>query len=185
MKEKDLIQKLREGNTSAYNYLFSEYYSWLCNYMLQLTNDRIIAEDLVQEVLIKFWEKRKTIAINSSLKSYLFKSCYNAFLQHIRSKKIQFDRLDKMHWEVVSEATFENSLTETDIRLEKLHSLINQLPLRCRQIFILNKLNKKKYKEIALDMGISIKTVENQMSKALHFLRENAVLLIFMNLFYS
>jgi RNA polymerase sigma-70 factor (ECF subfamily) len=62
--------------------------------------------------------------------------------------------------------------------MEKLNGLIDQLPPRCKEIFIQNKFRKKKYKEIALDMGISIKTVENQMSKALHFLRENATIFL-------
>lgn len=61
-----------------------------------------------------------------------------------------------------------------DSKIQKLHTLIDQLPPRCKEIFVKNKLEKRKYKEIAMDMGISIKTVENQMSKALHFLRENA-----------
>ena len=110
--------------------------------------------------------------INSSLKNYLFKSCHNQFLQLIRREKIQFDALDKIRWDVISETTLEDDLY--DFRMEKLMSLIDQLPPRCKEIFVQNKLEKKKYKEIAMEMGISIKTVENQMSKALHFLRVNA-----------
>jgi RNA polymerase sigma-70 factor (ECF subfamily) len=131
-----------------------------------------LAEDIVQEAIVGLWEKRKVIIISTSLKNYLFKTCHNEFLQHIRSRKIQFDTLDKIRWEVISEATLEDDLFE--FKMEKLNMLIDQLPPRCKEIFIQNKLEKKKYKEIALDMGISVKTVENQMSKALHFLRANA-----------
>ncbi len=172
MNEEKLINGLRKGKAKAYRHLFSEYYDWLCNYIFNLCNDRSLAEDIVQDALVGLWNKRRSVIITTSLKSYLFKTCHNQFLQHIRSQKIKFDTLDKIRWEVISEATLEDDLY--DFRMERLNKLIDQLPPRCKEIFIQNKLEKKKYKEIALDMGISVKTVENQMSKALHFLRTNA-----------
>lgn len=176
MDDKKLIKRLLKGKADAYQYLFSEYYDWLCNYVFILCNDRTLSEDIVQEVIIHFWEKRKTIIITSSLKNYLFKSCHNQFLQHVRREKMQFDSLDRIRWDVIAEVTLEEELY--DFRMEKLTSLINQLPPRCKEIFIQNKLEKKKYKEIAIDMGISIKTVENQMSKALNFMKVNATLFL-------
>ncbi len=176
MEEQKLIQGLRKGMAKAYRHLFSEYYNWLCNYVFNLCNDRPLAQDIVQDALIALWQKRKTLIITTSLKSYLFKTCHNQFLLHIRNQKVQFDTLDKIRWDVVSEATLEDDLY--DFRMERLNMLIDQLPPRCKEIFIQNKLQKKKYREIALDMGISVKTVENQMSKALHFLRANATVFI-------
>ena len=172
MNEQKLIKRLRKGKAKAYKYLFSEYYDWLCNYVFNLCNDRSLAEDIVQDALVGLWEKRKIITITTSLKNYLFKTCHNQFLQHVRNQKIKSDTLDKIRWDVISEATLENNLY--DFRMEKLNRLIDRLPPRCKEIFIQSKLEKKKYQEIALDMGISVKTVENQMSKALHFLRANA-----------
>ncbi|RXG11983.1 RNA polymerase sigma-70 factor (ECF subfamily) [Leeuwenhoekiella aestuarii] len=173
MDDKKLLKKLRKGDTAAYKYLFSTYYTWLCNYVLKLCNDPSLAEDIVQETMINFWEKRDTILITTSLKSYLFRSCHNQFLQHIRKQKIKFDFLDNIRWEVIASAQKEDT-SERDRDLEKLNNLIDKLPPRCKEVFIKNKIQKKKYKEIAVDLGISIKTVENQMSKALHFLKENA-----------
>ena len=177
MTDQKLIEKLRKGNTKAYHYLFSEYYDWLCNYIFNLCKDRHLAEDIVQDAMVALWEKRKVISISSSVKNYLFKTCHNQFLQHIRSQKIEFDTLDKIRWDVISEATLEEDIF--DFRMEKLYKLIGRLPPRCKEIFIQSKLEKKKYKEIAFDMDISIKTVENQMSKALHFLRVNATIFMF------
>jgi len=174
MSEQKIIKGLKKGDSSAYEYLFSEYYGWLCNYVFNLCNDRSLAEDIVQDAFIGFWEKRKRILITISLKNYLFRACHNQFLQHIRSNKVQFDSLDKIRWDVISESASEDKLH--DFRMDRFNKLINQLPPRCKEVFVQNKLEKKKYKEIALDMGISIKTVENQMSKALHFLRENATI---------
>ncbi len=181
-RENELIIELKKGSAKAYEQIFSEYYNWLCNYVFQLCDDRSLAEDIVQEVIIKFWEKRKTIIITTSLKSYLFKCCHNQFLKHLKSKKIKFDRLDQVKWDVIYESNVDNSIKEK--KEEKLYSLINQLPLRCRQVFIQHKLHKRKYKEIAEDMDISIKTVENQMSKALHFLRKNAIIATILGTFY-
>ena len=81
--------------------------------------------------------------------------------------------MENIRWEVIASAQKEDT-SARDRDLEKLNNLIDKLPPRCKEIFIKNKIQKKKYREIAVDMGISIKTVENQMSKALHFLKENA-----------
>tara|TARA_R110002049_G_scaffold58113_5_gene158427 strand:+ start:10679 stop:11257 length:579 start_codon:yes stop_codon:yes gene_type:complete len=174
---KKLIKRLRQGKAEAYNYLFSEYYDWLCNYIFSLCEDRSLAEDIVQDTMTKLWEGRKKIHITSSLKNYIFKSCHNQFLQHIRKQKIQFDSLDQMRWDVIAEKTLEHE--NYDYKINKLNKLINQLPPRCKEIFVKNKLENKKYREIAIDMNISIKTVEKQMSKALLFLRKNACSFIF------
>ncbi len=176
MNEQKLIRKLRKGKTKAYKHLFSEYYDWLCNYIFQLCHDRSLSEDIVQETLVNFWEKRKQIVITSSLKNYLFRSCHNRFLQHIRKESPRFDTLDKIQGDIISETSWEDD--QFDFKMKKLNELIDQLPPRCKEIFVQNKLEKKKYKEIALNMGISIKTVENQMSKALHFLKEHATMFL-------
>lgn len=172
MDQKKLIKKLRQGKAKAYKHLFSEYYDWLCNYIFNLCGDRSLSEDIVQETMTKLWEKRKTILITSSLKNYLFKSCHNQFLQHIRKEKMQFDTLDKIRWDAIAETTLEND--NYDYKMDKLIKLIDQLPPRCKEVFVKNKLENKKYREIAIDMDISIKTVEKQMSKALLFLKQNA-----------
>lgn len=173
MVERELLEKLKLGDASAYNYLFTEYYNWLCNYILQLCNDRRLSEDIVQEVMISFWEKRKRVMITSSLKNYLFRSCHNQFLQYVRKEKVKYDFLDQIRWDALAEVHIEVELQEEG-KYNKLYQLINQLPPRCKEVFLKNKFEKQKYKDIAVDLGISIKTVENQMSKALHFLRENA-----------
>ena len=173
MKEDTLLKGLRKGNASAYNELFSKYYVWLCNYIFTLSNDRGLSEDIVQETIIHIWEKRTRISVQHSLKNYLFRSCHNRFLAHVRKKKVKFDFLDQIRWDVLAEVRVEHEVRQ-DSKIQKLHRLINELPPRCREVFVKNKLEKRKYKEIAVEMGISIKTVENQMSKALNFLRENA-----------
>ncbi len=178
MKEKQILKKIHEGDADAYKYLFSEYYSWLCNYIFKLCGNRSLAEDLVQEVFIHLWEKRTQLTIKSSLKNYLFRSCHNQFLQYVRKEKVRNDFLNSIRWDVLLESYTEESHELREMQLKKLNTLISELPPRCKEVFVKSKFEKKKYKEIAVDLGISIKTVEAQMSKALHYLREHASMLL-------
>lgn len=179
MKEDILLRKLREGDLNAYQFLFNKYYNWLYNYLLKLSSDDQLSQDLVQDTMLRIWEKRKVLVITSSLKNYLFKSCHNQFLMHLRKEKRNKTLLDQMRWEIVFDV-YQNNLDieESDSRFEKLQALIEMLPPRCREVFIQGKLQNKKYKHIAEDMGISIKTVETQMSKALSYLRQHAHLFL-------
>ncbi|WP_062060570.1 RNA polymerase sigma factor [Aquimarina longa] len=172
MSEEKLLKKLKKGDPIAYKYLFSKYYNWLCNYIFKLSNDYSLSEDIVQETFIYIWEKRDTILITSSLKNYLFKSCHNRFLQHIKKEKVKLHSLDQIQWETIFDTYFDQE-NEYDTNLKKVNALIKKLPPRCKEIFIKSKFEKKKYKDIAVELGISIKTVEVQISKALRFLKEN------------
>jgi RNA polymerase sigma-70 factor (ECF subfamily) len=172
MKEIELKNGLKNGDEIAYRVLFNKYYGWLCNYIFKLCNNYSLSEDLVQEIMVKLWENRNSIEIKTSLKSYLFKSCHNQFLQHIRKEKVKLDFIESLRWDVLYEVYNEDDILEE--KVNRLHKIINELPPRCKAIFMKSKFEKKKYKEIAEDMNISIKTVENQMSKALHYLRDHA-----------
>ena len=176
MTEKELHKNLREGDLVAYEYLFEKYYSWLCNYIFKLSGNKALSEDIVQETMISIWEKRKTIVISISIKSYLFKASHNNFLQHVKKEKKNSDLLEKIRWELLSTVYHDEVEAEDffESNWPKLNELIEKLPPRCQEVFIKNKIQKVKYADIAKEMGISIKTVENQMSKALHFLKENA-----------
>lgn len=180
MEEPILIGKLKQGDIHAYEYLFNEYYDWLCNYIFKLSGNRNLSKDIVQEVMVRIWEKRNQIVINGSLRGYLFKSCHNQFLQHVRKERKQPDLLDKIRWNTIYDSYFEKQEDDTyaTATRQKLEELIDKLPPKCKEIFIMNKLERRKYREIAQDMGISIKTVENQMSKALKIIRENASMLM-------
>jgi len=173
VKELNFIQKLKQGDEIAYQILYDKYYQWLCNYVFKLCENKKLSEDIVQDMLMKFYEKRRKITITGSLKNYLFTSCHNQFLQHLRKKKIKFDDLDTIKCEVIA-SSMNTQEYHQETKLKKLHQYIDELPPRCKEIFVKNKLEKTIYKDIAKDMDISVKTVENQMSKALKHLRKRA-----------
>lgn len=174
MKTEDLILGLKNGDQKAYNFLFLEYYEWLCNYIYKITNDYGLAEDIVQEVMIILWKKRTILSINSSIKNYLFKACRNQLLQHVRKQKIKLDFIDKQNMEVIDNIYAEDEVVPHE-NLEKLHVLIDTLPPKCKTVLVKSKLEKMKYKEISEELNISVKTVENHMSKALKLLRQGAI----------
>lgn len=176
MIDKKFIKKLKSGDELAYKKLYDEYYVWLCNYIYKLCNNKKLSEDIVQETFVKLYQKRKKILIKHNLKNYLFKSCYNQFLEYLRKNKLKYDVLHTIKWEVIAD-TYNN---QEDIKYEKLdqiYKLIEELPPKCREAFIKSKLDRLKYKDIAKDMGISVRTVENHISKALKFIKSKAIIL--------
>jgi len=148
--------------------LFKEWFASLSNYANKLLQDKSSAEDAVQHVFSKLWEKRDQISIDKSIKSYLYRATYNTCMNEIK-------RNQKLH---ALESDNEGKNTqEADVRarvndLEKQVNLgLKQLPEKCRAIFVMSRYEHMKYKEIADMLEISIKTVENQMGKALKMMR--------------
>jgi RNA polymerase sigma-70 factor, ECF subfamily len=167
--EKTTIEALRQGDKKVFDALFRAYYEPLCNYACAMIGDMDEAEDVVQERFFKVWEKREDLTINYSVKAYLYKMVYNACLNRVRSEKTQSKY--KAH-----NATFlkENPVYQLDLTSElqqNVQQAIASLPEQCRHVFELNRFEELKYREIAEQLGLSIKTVENHIGKALRLLR--------------
>ena len=138
------------------------------SFAVKILVDEDDAREVVHKVFISLWEKREAIDLSISLKSYLFTSVHNRSLNVIRDRK-------KFSSEEVPEIAVEwdvsNQIESMELE-EKINEAIKSLPEKCRQIFELSRFDGLKYSEIALQLGISVKTVENQMSKALKILRD-------------
>ncbi len=148
--------------------LFREYFPPLISFARKILMDEDDAREVVQKVFVNLWEKREEIDLSTSLKSYLFTSVHNRSLNVIRDrKKFSSEEVPDMagDWDV--SAQIESMELE-----EKINEALKALPEKCRQIFELNRFDGLKYSEIAAQLEISVKTVENQMSKALKMLRE-------------
>ena len=149
--------------------IFRMYFSQLCAYAIKYTKDLDSAKEIVHVVFINVWEKRESIRPDQNIRSYLYTSVYNRCLNHLRNSKKTVD-LDS------SIETIHGQDTTGDLETQELQAKIDAgiltLPDRCREIFILSRYEELKYAAIAEKLGISIKTVEAQMSKALKLLRE-------------
>lgn len=153
--------------------LFRSHYSDLCAYANVYLKDLEAAEELVQEVFYKLWSKRDSIEITSSMQSYLFRAVRNSSLNLI--KHINIREAYKAHNErEISNSEMEHfDEVEASELEQKISKAIEELPTERRKIFVLSRYEGLKYGEIAEKLGISPKTVENQMGKALKHMREH------------
>ena len=151
--------------------VFKEYYNPLCNFAASITSDRKMAQDVVQDVFTKLWDKRNEITINTSEKSYLFQAVKFRAFEILRKRKNE-SKLDLSDFEESYNAESEIDEQARKYMLkEYLFNSIRQLPPKCQEIFVMNKVNGLTYSEIADDLDISVKTVENQIGKAYRKLR--------------
>jgi RNA polymerase sigma-70 factor, ECF subfamily len=165
-------ETLTVGDITAFEMLFRTYYQPLCNYAFTFLQDREDAEEIVQSTFILVWEKRETLAIRTSVKPYLYAMVRNACLNVIKHEKIkqkyaveEIALADRSH-EDVAHVMASNEL-EYRIKLA-----MEELPEQCRMVFKLSRFEELRYAEIAEQLNISIKTVENHMGKALKIMRE-------------
>jgi len=148
--------------------LFRQYFPPLMAFAKKILTDEDDAREVVHRVFINLWEKRDEIDATTSLRSYLFTSVHNRSLNMVRDrKKFSSEEMPDVAGEVDVGAQIEAMELE-----EKIREAITALPEKCRQVFELNRFEGLKYSEIAAQLNISIKTVENQMSRALRILRE-------------
>ncbi len=172
-----LLALLRKGDERAYAYLFKKYYAGLFNYAGRIVHAEDFAHNVVQGVFCRLYEFREKIEIKESVKSYLYRSVYNACLDMLKSEKARLKYedstlLDFYAQKVAMEPECELNLRREEIR-KAIEASLEKLPERCRQIFVMSKIEEKTYQEIAKELGMSAKTVEAQMRIALMRLRKD------------
>jgi len=138
---------------------------------VRILKDDHLAEDITQDVFLELWKKREERQINIALKAYLRRSVMNRCLNHIRDKRMAFEDEEKLpEWPSTASNVLANM--EAGELEQSLQKAVDGLPERCRIIFSLSRFEDLKYQQIADQLEISIKTVENQMSKALRVIRQ-------------
>ncbi|MFI2742781.1 RNA polymerase sigma factor [Zhouia sp. PK063] len=168
--ENSLIQALQQGNTLAFEHVVKIYSPFLMNYAVTLTNNSTTANDILQNVFLKLWEKRKYLLITTSLKKYLFKCVKNEFLnQYKKDKKLQ--PIEEFYLQTLEKVVLEHTNERTSRILKLIPNEVEKLPSKCQQIFLLSKKEGLTNKEIASYLDISVKTVEAQLTKAFKILR--------------
>jgi RNA polymerase sigma-70 factor (ECF subfamily) len=177
MREKDTISiltivALRTGDEHAFESVYEHFSERLYGHLLKLVKSKDIAQELLQEIFLKVWEKRHSIDPEKSFRSYLFSIAenlaYDFFRKAARDKKLQVYLLTQATeaYSYVEENAFNNEYTGL------LQKAINALPPRRRQIFQLCKLEGKSYEEAALQLGISTSTISDHIVKATRTIRE-------------
>jgi len=163
--------QIKYGDKLAFEKVFKEHYQHLCNFAFQFLKEKAASEEIVQDVFFKLWEKRESTEIKT-IKSYLFSTVRNSCLNQI--KHLEIRDTYKQHNEAqiqYSEQQNYDSVVENELS-NHIEKAISSLPVERQKVFKLSRFEGKKYKEIAEELGVSVKTVESQMSKALKFLRE-------------
>lgn len=170
MDDNYLIESIRKGCKSSYKSLFLKYYSPLCEYVLRFVPESY-AEDIVSDIFTHLWEQRANIYITESIKSYLFTAAKNRALNKIKANK----RHEVAHNIIYNkyQSKFDNPdyYLSTSELSKKITSSVYELNETYKQTFIMSRYEYKTNKEIAEELGISIKTVEYRISQSLKFLR--------------
>ena len=170
--DKEYVECLKKDDFIAFDALFHKYSANLYAFALSITRDSFAAEEVTQLVFLKVWEKREQIKEHLSFKSFLFSVAYHETISWLRKEKSEKMRIG----EFVRMSGFQTSETENTVEFRNIESLANgliqEMPEKRKEIFRLSREQGFSNKEIAEKLGISIKTVENQMTSALKYLRE-------------
>lgn len=168
--------------------VFNQYYQPLVQYGNTFMKDLDEAEDLVQQVFVSVWEKRETTEIHTSLRALLYKAVHNACLNRIKQQKVRRD-FAQAEFMTQTQESASDPVQEKELQ-QKIEDAVNLLPEQCAKIFRMSRYEQLKYQEIADELGLSVKTVENQMGKALKLMRERLkdylpVLILFFAMYYG
>jgi RNA polymerase sigma-70 factor, ECF subfamily len=156
---------------SSFSENFKEYFVPLCQYAFTFCRDKDQSKEIVQDVFLKIWERRDEINIRGTVGVYLYQMVRNKSLNHIRdSKKLKFVSDDHQS---ALEHSEEDLPSESPLVKEQISAAIDVLPDRCKEIFILKRIEGLSYKQISVRLGLSEKTIENQMGIALKKLKES------------
>lgn len=171
LSDTQILTAIGQGDEGVFEQVFRKHYASLCAYGRSILRDADEAEEIVQTVFVSIWEKRMEIEITQSLKSYLYRAVHNHCLNRIKHQKVREEHqqyathYQETTYESVSQTVYKNELER------QLSIAIEKLPEQCRIIFKMSRFDELKYQEIADRMGLSVKTIENQIGKALKILR--------------
>lgn len=178
--EKYLFEKLRMGDEATFEVIYNKYVPRLYYFVYEYIPYVDIVENIIQDTLMTLWDKKTTLIDGTDLVAYLFTVAKNNCLYKLRdlrySKKL-YDSADLGALELKANLDALGSLDTSSVTFHEIEQIIKntfeQLPPHCRVVFQLSRLEDKKYKEIALELNISVKAVEGHISKALKLFRLN------------
>jgi RNA polymerase sigma-70 factor (ECF subfamily) len=178
--EQKIIDLLKQGDNTAYKYVYEHYYTLLCAIVYEYLKDRFLCESMVDDLIYHLWEKRATLEITTSLRSYLVRAVRNRCINYLNlereRREITFSSMSAKENESIQYSQsleyplavlLENELDE------KIRQSIENLPEDCRTIFRKSRYEDKSYEEIARESGISVNTVKYHIKQALARLKND------------
>lgn len=169
------IRYLKQGIEEGFDHYFNKYFRELCYFADSFLDNRLEAEDVVQEIFLRFWERRKNFDTSENVKAWLFITTRNECFSILRAKKVETKRFNT--FAIITDKE-EMDIEEIRIKSEVINEIviaIDKLPSQCRKIFILKYISGLKQKQIADQLGLSTNTVKNQLQRAYQLLRLNLV----------
>jgi RNA polymerase sigma-70 factor (ECF subfamily) len=169
MSDMQLIGRLKADDEAALTMIYRRYWQSLFKAAYNILKDRQACEDIIQELFIKLWDCRAEVEISISLKAYLYASVRYGVYRQIRTGSVKSEIFDDLIERLHTPATH-NSIEHKELLLQ-ISQVIDTLPEKCREVYKLSREECLSHKEIALQLNISTKTVENHLTKALRELR--------------
>ncbi|MCF6334097.1 MAG: RNA polymerase sigma-70 factor [Draconibacterium sp.] len=176
--ERELIESIKNGNPKSFEMVFNTYYKRLCTFAFDYTRQLEIAEDIVKDFFVVFWNNREKLEITTSLSGYLFRSVRNACINYLlrnkeRNKTISIEEVNwveiKINEPLSNDYPLGNLLAKE--QENQIFNAIEKLPERCREVFKLSRFENLSHKEIAERLNISKNTVKVQVFRALKSLK--------------
>jgi RNA polymerase sigma-70 factor, ECF subfamily len=170
VEERLLLARLREGDQDAFDAIFRAHYPQLVGIAERMLGQRGVAEELAQDVMLELWRRRESLSVDETLRGYLCRAVRNRALNEVRHERVARAGEPYAMGERATAPVAHAELVEQEIDAA-LQAGVADLPPRCREVFELSRVHGLRYAEIADALGISVKTVEAQMGKALKHLR--------------
>ncbi len=175
---RQIIEAIRNDDERIFEQIFRKYYNKLFNYARHYVIDQEIAREIVQDTFMKLWENRSSLDSNSNLNSLLYRIIHNNSLNYLKHLHIQKKYSESVRKNLITyQLNYIALKDETSEQIlynelqNKVNKAIEQLPPKCKEIFLLSRTKEYKYKEIAYQLNISVKTVENHIAEALRRIR--------------
>jgi len=184
-KDADVIRLLKERNEEVFGQVFKENFKDLRKYAFSFVQEQELAEDIVQNVFYKLWERMEVLNFSDSLAAYLYRAVYNESLNALKHNKVKrvYQTYIHRHMKDQTDPAAHKKVQLGELE-QRLRAAINELPEQCRAIFQMSRFEDLRYRDIGDRLGISVKTVENQMGKALRILRGKLIDFLPLLLFY-
>lgn len=161
-----LLGDLKEGVMPAFTHIFNCYFNELNSYIAVICGNQVMAQEIVQQTFVKFWDKRKNLIIKDNIKRYLFRMAYNLYKDLQKQNVKELALIQELQYAAIA-SLIEKDPEDTERKMLLLNQEIDKLPKKCKIVFLLAKKEGLSYKEIAEKLNISVKTVEVHMSKAM------------------